>query len=465
MKQYLITLLFLFTLFITNSESFSKEYTVWKCDWKEIQFDDKKFFEVESITEKSKNDIIFFSKRTKYDNLILSYTSDQGHTWERDSFLYTGNYTLNKKNQIYVYDRPLSRMNIINAWTMWKHKTRVDAPLFIGDAFFEINDSLLVAMPKYSAIAKTVNSYLINLKDSSTIPMGPIDSTGEIIEPFQHIRYVYKSNIPNRICFISDKSEFYYSDDFGKTVTQFYTDPLALIRFFPTKNGIFYYSQPGPTYTNYIYFNGHMIPIEAINFFIVRLKSENGEIDTVFRTYTTDKNIISSDNATLNNNGPYISLITNNDSLFFSNNYGDNFYYVEFPSYFDVKKVNSVNAGITQQGEVVLIWYDSTAGGQYHGAIGKPYPNPYSVATELIEDYKTYRQGDLQIIDFGNPDFLNSTRDIELYNIFGQKIENLNYQILKNQLNLSTAQLTSGVYMLILANDNKKVALKLLIAN
>lgn len=465
MKKYLITVFFFSIFFLTNIELFSKEYTEWKCDWKEIKFDNTNFFEVESIIDKSKNDILFFSKRTKYGNLLLSSTSDLGRTWSRDSFLFTGNYTINKKNQLFVYNRPNSRMFIINAWTMWKHDTKVNAPLYIGDSFFEVEDSILVAMPKYSASAKMMNSFLINLKDSSFKRMGPIDSTGEIIEPFRHIRYVYKSNIPNRICFISDQGEYYYSDNYGDSATKFFYDPDTFLNSFPTKNGRFYYSKPGPPFYRYVEFSGTMLKIECLNVFITRLNNEEGDIDTVFHTYTQLSNVISSDVVQLKNNENYVTIGTNNDSLFFSDDYGDNFYYIKFPPFFDSKRIKRFEIATSNRGEIIMKWFDSTAGGQYHGAIGKPYPNPYSVATELIENYKTYRQGDKQIIEFGNSDFLNPISDIELYNIFGQKIENLNFQLLENQLNINTTQLTSGIYILTLENYSKRVALKLLIAN
>jgi hypothetical protein len=96
MKKLSICIVLFFVSMITIQLSYSKEYTVWKCDWKDIQFDDKNFFEVESIIDKSKNDIIFFTKRTKFGNILLSSTSNLGQTWSRDSFLFTGNYTINK---------------------------------------------------------------------------------------------------------------------------------------------------------------------------------------------------------------------------------------------------------------------------------------------------------------------------------------------------------------------------------
>lgn len=465
MKKFNFIFGIFITILISTQVHYSADYEVWKCSWKELKFDDKKYFDLESTIEKSKNEMIFFGRQTKYDNYILSYTSDLGTTWERDSFLYTGNYTLNSKNQLFVYDRPSSRLNIINAWTMYKRGKIINIPIFIRDAFFELNDSILIAMPRYDANNQTTFSYLINLNDSTSRPMGPIDSTGEIIEEFRRIRYVYKSNIPNRICFVNDKGEFYYSDNFGDSATLFYQDPQALIRNFETKNGRFYYCKPGPTFTKTLIISGMPVKIECIVVYIVRLNDESGTIDTVFQTYTQEDNIISNQTAKLKNAGKYIAIISNNDSLFYSDDYGDNFYYIPFPEKFKESNSNKVEVGISNKGEVILKWYDTTAGGRYMGAIGKPYPNPYSVSVDMHSDYKIYTQDNQPIIEFGVNDFLSTVQNIELYDIYGKKIENIDYEIFDNKIKIKTSQITSGVYLLILENKSRRTAWKLLISN
>ncbi len=466
MKRIFLVSAVVLIIISVNQYCFGAGYKTWKCDWQELKFDNKNFFDVETILEKSMNNILFFSKRTKDQNFILSYTSDRGNTWERDSFLYTGNYLLNSKNQIYVYDRPIPRLNIINAWTMFKRGKMINIPIYIGDAFFELNDSLLVAMPRFNINNRTNLVYLINLNDSTARPIGPRDSTGEICEEFQQIRYVYKSSIPNRICFINYAGNFYYSDNFGDSATLFYHDYDTFLRAFPSNNGMFYYCKQGPTFQVQVSFNGKPKIIDLFNVFIVRLKSEEGVIDTVFHTYTQPNNMfINSTTAKLNNKGRYISLITNQDSLFYSTDYGDNFYMVQFPQFINMKNINGIEAGITNSGEIVLKCYDSTGTGRYLGAIGKPYPNPYSVDITPVDEYKIYTSGDLKIIEFENTDFLNSDINIELYNIFGQKIENYNYQISANTIEINTSRLASGVYFLKAENNEKRIVIKLLNSN
>jgi len=466
MKKVFILLAFVLTIIFGNQYCFGAGYPTWKCNWKEIKFDNKNFYDAETIIEKSKNEMLFFSKRTKDKNLILSYTSDRGNTWERDSFLYTGNYLLNSKNQIYVYDRPIPRLNIINAWTMFKRGKMINIPIYIGDAFFELNDSLLVAMPRFDINAKTNIAYLINLNDSTARPLGPRDSTGEICEEFQHTQYVYKSSVPNRICFINYEGNFYYSDNLGDSITLFYHDYNTFLRAFPSNNGMFYYCRQGSTFQVQVLFNGKPKIIDLFNIYIIRLKSEEGVIDTVFHTYTQPNNMfLNSSTAKLNNKGQYISLITNNDSLFYSSDYGDHFYMVQFPQFINMKNVTGIEAGITSNGEIVLKCFDSTAGGKYFGAIGKPYPNPYSVDITPVDEYKIYTTGDIQRIEFGDFDFLNSAINIELYNIFGQKIKNFNYLITESTIEINTSQLAKGVYFLTIENYEKRMAIKLLISN
>ena len=128
MKKLFLFILFLLIGFTTSQYSFSEVYDRLKCDWREIKFDDKDNFDPEAIIEKSSNDMIFFSKITKYDNLILSYTSDLGKTWGRDSFLYSGNYIVTKDNKLLTYDRPFPRLNMYNLWTMFKRTRMVNIP-------------------------------------------------------------------------------------------------------------------------------------------------------------------------------------------------------------------------------------------------------------------------------------------------------------------------------------------------
>jgi hypothetical protein len=466
MKKLFLFIFFLLIGFTTSQYSFSEVYDRMKCDWKEIKFDDKDYFDPEAIIEKSTNDMIFFSKITKYDNLILSYTSDLGKTWGRDSFLYSGNYIVTKDNKLLTYDRPFPRLNMYNLWTMFKRTRMVNIPFFIGDVFFKYNDSLLIAIPKYEKSAKKTLCYLINLNDSTSRPIGPVDSTGEIIEAFQHIRFAYMSNVPNRVCFINDNSEFYYSDNLGDSVTFFYQDPHTFIKNFPTKNGRFYYSKPGPSFYVGISFNGKMVQVELINVYIVRLNNENGKLDTIFNTYTRDNTSITNDLARLKNAGQYVAIVTNNDSVFFSDNYGDKFYYVPLPNYYAPFQASKTDIGISEKGEIILKWLDSTGGNlNYVGIIGKPYPDPYSVASENTNDYLNYSVENLQIVEFSNGDFINSVRNIALYNIYGQKIDNLEYNILGRSIQINTSRIPSGVYLLVLENNQQRKTLKLLINN
>jgi hypothetical protein len=94
---------------------------------------------------------------------------------------------------------------------------------------------------------------------------------------------------------------------------------------------MFYYCRQGSTFQVQVSFNGKPKIIDLFNIYIIRLKSEEGVIDTVFHTYTQPNNMfLNSSTAKLNNKGQYISLITNNDSLFYSSDYGDHFYMVIF---------------------------------------------------------------------------------------------------------------------------------------